>query len=52
MWLGVTKYAKNCLAELPEEFLSEREQEIAQLSAYSPPSRLSRDGECRCQFFT
>uniref|UniRef100_A0A8D2PYS7 C2 domain-containing protein n=1 Tax=Zosterops lateralis melanops TaxID=1220523 RepID=A0A8D2PYS7_ZOSLA len=23
MWLGVTKYAKNCLAELPEEFLSE-----------------------------
>ncbi|XP_050838192.1 fer-1-like protein 4 isoform X3 [Serinus canaria] len=43
MWLGVTKYAKNCLAELPEEFLSEREQEIAQLSAYSPPSRLSRD---------
>ncbi|NWU39572.1 FR1L4 protein, partial [Hylia prasina] len=43
MWLGVTKYAKNCLAELPEEFLSEHEQEIAQLSAYSPPSRLSRD---------
>ncbi|XP_072773289.1 fer-1-like protein 4 [Taeniopygia guttata] len=43
MWLGVTKYAKNCLAELPEEFLSEREQEIAQLSAYSPPSWLSRD---------
>lgn len=52
MWLGVTKYAKNCLAELPEEFLSESEQEIAQLSAYSPPSRLSRDGECRYQFFT
>lgn len=52
MWLGVTKYAKNCLAELPEEFLSESEQEIAQLSAYSPPSRLRRDGECRCQFFT
>ncbi|NXB87113.1 FR1L4 protein, partial [Vidua chalybeata] len=43
MWLGVTKYAKNCLAELPEEFLSESEQELAQLSAYSPPSRLSRD---------
>ncbi|NXO69106.1 FR1L4 protein, partial [Phainopepla nitens] len=43
MWLGVTKYAKNCLAELPEEFLSESEQEIAQLSAYSPPSQLSRD---------
>ncbi|RLV92857.1 hypothetical protein DV515_00013628 [Chloebia gouldiae] len=43
MWLGVTKYAKNCLAELPEEFLSESEQEIAQLSAYSPPSRLNRD---------
>ncbi|NWU48686.1 FR1L4 protein, partial [Dromas ardeola] len=45
MWLGVTKYAKNCLAELPEEFryLSETGQEIAQLSAYSPPSRLSRD---------
>ncbi|NWV07916.1 FR1L4 protein, partial [Ptilonorhynchus violaceus] len=45
MWLGVTKYAKNCLAELPEEFkyFSESEQEIAQLSAYSPPSRLSRD---------
>ncbi|NXJ51751.1 FR1L4 protein, partial [Spizaetus tyrannus] len=45
MWLGVTKYAKNCLAELPEEFkyLSESGQEIAQLSAYSPPSRLSRD---------
>ncbi|NWV74049.1 FR1L4 protein, partial [Dasyornis broadbenti] len=45
MWLGVTKYAKNCLAELPEEFkyLSESEQEIAQLSVYSPPSRLSRD---------
>nr|XP_009914816.1 PREDICTED: fer-1-like protein 4 isoform X7 [Haliaeetus albicilla] len=44
MWLGVTKYAKNCLAELPEEFryLSESE-ETAQLSAYSPPSRLSRD---------
>ncbi|NXE96811.1 FR1L4 protein, partial [Menura novaehollandiae] len=45
MWLGVTKYAKNCLAELPEEFkyLSESEQEIAQFSVYSPPSRLSRD---------
>ncbi|NXW23724.1 FR1L4 protein, partial [Circaetus pectoralis] len=45
MWLGVTKYAKNCLAELPEEFkyLSESGQEIAQLSVYSPPSRLSRD---------
>ncbi|KAM9260234.1 fer-1-like protein 4 [Cariama cristata] len=45
MWLGVTKYAKNCLAELPEEFkyLSDSGQEIAQLSAYSPPSRLSRD---------
>ncbi|NXX53418.1 FR1L4 protein, partial [Scopus umbretta] len=45
MWLGVTKYVKNCLAELPEEFkyLSESGQEIAQLSAYSPPSRLSRD---------
>ncbi|NWQ85171.1 FR1L4 protein, partial [Burhinus bistriatus] len=45
MWLGVTKYAKNCLAELPEQFkyLSESGQEIAQLSAYTPPSRLSRD---------
>ncbi|NXK24858.1 FR1L4 protein, partial [Arenaria interpres] len=45
MWLGVKKYAKNCLAELPEEFkyLSESGQEVAQLSAYSPPSRLSRD---------
>ncbi|XP_075295033.1 fer-1-like protein 4 isoform X2 [Opisthocomus hoazin] len=45
MWLGVTKYAKNCLVELPEEFryLSESGQEIAQLSAYSPPSRLRRD---------
>ncbi|KFP33416.1 Fer-1-like 4, partial [Colius striatus] len=45
MWLGVTKYAKNCLAELPEEFkyLSESGQEIVQLSASSPPSRLSRD---------
>ncbi|NWW45628.1 FR1L4 protein, partial [Pedionomus torquatus] len=45
MWLGVTKYAKNCLSELPEEFryLSESGQEIAQLSAYNPPSRLSRD---------
>ncbi|NWU70045.1 FR1L4 protein, partial [Pterocles burchelli] len=45
MWLGVTKHAKNCLAELPEEFkyLSESGQEIAQLSAYSPPSWLSRD---------
>ncbi|NXT26817.1 FR1L4 protein, partial [Syrrhaptes paradoxus] len=45
MWLGVTKHAKNCLAELPEEFkyLSESGQEIAQFSAYSPPSWLSRD---------
>ncbi|NWY59580.1 FR1L4 protein, partial [Chionis minor] len=45
MWLGVTKYAKNCLAELPEEFkyLSESGQEIAQLSACSLPSHLSRD---------
>ncbi|NWR50955.1 FR1L4 protein, partial [Regulus satrapa] len=43
MWLGVTKYAKNCLAELPEEFLPESEQDIAQLSAYSPPSQLRRD---------
>ncbi|NWV17935.1 FR1L4 protein, partial [Origma solitaria] len=45
MWLGVTKYAKNCLAELPEEFkyLSESGQEIAQLSVHSPPSLLSRD---------
>ncbi|NXM94772.1 FR1L4 protein, partial [Sylvia borin] len=43
LWLGVTKYVKNCLAELPEEFLSESEQETAQLSAYTPPSRLKRD---------
>ncbi|NWI09601.1 FR1L4 protein, partial [Crypturellus soui] len=45
MWLGVTKYAKNCTAELPEEFkhLSESGQEMAQLSAYIPPSWLSRD---------
>ncbi|NXW05554.1 FR1L4 protein, partial [Fregetta grallaria] len=45
MWLGVTKYVKNCLVELPEEFkyLSESRQEMAQLSAYSPPSWLSRD---------
>ncbi|NXH19605.1 FR1L4 protein, partial [Bucco capensis] len=45
MWLGVTKYAKNCLAELPEEFkyLSESGKEVAQLSVYSPPSQLSRD---------
>ncbi|NXA74893.1 FR1L4 protein, partial [Thryothorus ludovicianus] len=43
MWLGVTKYVKNCLADLPEEFLSKSEQEMAQLSAYSPPSWLSRD---------
>ncbi|KAJ7414853.1 Fer-1-like protein 4 [Pitangus sulphuratus] len=45
MWLGVTKYAKNCLTELPEEFryLSESGEEIGQLSAHSPPSRLSRD---------
>ncbi|XP_027639538.1 fer-1-like protein 4 isoform X3 [Falco peregrinus] len=45
MWLGVTKYAKNCLMELPEEFkyLSESGQEIAQLLAYSLPSWLSRD---------
>ncbi|NXN19798.1 FR1L4 protein, partial [Indicator maculatus] len=45
MWLGVTKYAKNCLAELPEEFkyLSESGQEIVQLSACGPPSWLSRD---------
>ncbi|XP_010215004.1 PREDICTED: fer-1-like protein 4 [Tinamus guttatus] len=45
MWLGITNYAKNCTAELPEEFkhLSETGQEMAQLSAYVPPSRLSRD---------
>ncbi|NWS16351.1 FR1L4 protein, partial [Pachyramphus minor] len=45
MWLGVTKYAKNCLAELPEEFkyLSESGEEIGQLPAHSPPSWLSRD---------
>ncbi|NXG36057.1 FR1L4 protein, partial [Dromaius novaehollandiae] len=45
MWLGITKYAKNCTVELPEEFkhLSESGQDIAQLSAYVPPSRLSRD---------
>ncbi|XP_069727809.1 fer-1-like protein 4 [Phaenicophaeus curvirostris] len=45
MWLGVTKYTKNCLAELPEEFkyFSESGQEIAQLLVHSPPSRLSRD---------
>lgn len=47
MWLGVTKYAKNCTVELPEEFryLSESRQEIAQFSVHSPPSWLSRDGE-------
>lgn len=47
MWLGVTKYAKNCTVELPEEFkyLSESRQEITQFSAHSPPSWLSRDGE-------
>ncbi|KAM8798098.1 fer-1-like protein 4 [Eudromia elegans] len=45
MWLGVTKYAKNCTVELPEEFkqLWESGEEMAQLSAYVPPSRLSRD---------
>ncbi|NWR77857.1 FR1L4 protein, partial [Centropus unirufus] len=45
MWLGVTKYAKSCLVELPEEFkyLSETGQEIAQVSAHSPPSCLSRN---------
>ncbi|NXC43316.1 FR1L4 protein, partial [Penelope pileata] len=45
MWLGVTKYVKNCMAELPEEFkyLSESGEEISQFSAHSPPSRLSRD---------
>ncbi|NWX89361.1 FR1L4 protein, partial [Nothoprocta pentlandii] len=45
MWLGVTKYAKNCTVELPEEFkhLSASGQEMAQLSAYVPPSQLSRD---------
>ncbi|KFU83518.1 Fer-1-like 4, partial [Chaetura pelagica] len=45
MWLGVTKYAKNCLVELPEEFkfLSESGQQVAQLSGCSPPSHLSRD---------
>ncbi|XP_040431298.1 fer-1-like protein 4 [Cygnus olor] len=45
MWLGVTKYAKNCMVELPKEFkyLSESGQEITQLSVYSLPSRLSRD---------
>ncbi|XP_071615826.1 fer-1-like protein 4 [Heliangelus exortis] len=45
MWLGMRKYTKNCLVELPEEFrfLSEDGQEMAQLSACSPPSRLSRD---------
>jgi len=47
MWLGVTKYAKNCTVELPEEFkyLSESRQEISQFSVHSPPSWLSRDGE-------
>lgn len=47
MWLGVTKYAKNCMVELPEEFkyLSESRQEITQFSVHSPPSWLSRDGE-------
>uniref|UniRef100_A0A8C2UG31 Fer-1-like protein 4 n=1 Tax=Coturnix japonica TaxID=93934 RepID=A0A8C2UG31_COTJA len=45
MWLGVTKYAKYCMMELPEEFkyLSESRQEITQLSVHSPPSWLSRD---------
>ncbi|XP_027519801.1 fer-1-like protein 4 [Corapipo altera] len=45
MWLGVTKYAKNCLAELPEEFkyLSESGEEIGQLPAHGPPSQLYRD---------
>ncbi|XP_051489419.1 fer-1-like protein 4 [Apus apus] len=45
MWLGVTKYAKNSLVELPEEFkfLSESGQQVAQLSGCSPPSHLSRD---------
>uniref|UniRef100_A0A8C3NHD2 Uncharacterized protein n=1 Tax=Geospiza parvula TaxID=87175 RepID=A0A8C3NHD2_GEOPR len=33
MWLGVTKYAKNCLAELPEEFLS-KNFSYFQLRAY------------------
>uniref|UniRef100_A0A669R3E2 C2 domain-containing protein n=1 Tax=Phasianus colchicus TaxID=9054 RepID=A0A669R3E2_PHACC len=45
MWLGVTKYTKNCTVELPEEFkyLSESRQEITQFSVHSPPSWLSRD---------
>ncbi|KAM9178029.1 fer-1-like protein 4 [Mergus octosetaceus] len=52
MWLGVTKYAKNCMVELPKEFkyLSESGQEITQLSVYSLPSRLSRDDFSYFQF--
>lgn len=50
MWLGVTKYVKNCTAELPEEFkplYESGQQTAARLPAHIPPSRLTRDGEYR-----
>ncbi|KYO40974.1 otoferlin isoform A [Alligator mississippiensis] len=46
MWLGVTKYVKNCTAELPEEFkplYESGQQTAARLPAHIPPSRLTRD---------
>ncbi|XP_061486315.1 fer-1-like protein 4 [Rhineura floridana] len=45
MWLGVTKYAKNSTAELPEEFkpIYDKAMQAARIPAYIPPSRLNRD---------
>ncbi|KAM4622831.1 fer-1-like protein 4 [Discoglossus pictus] len=51
MWLGVTKYSKNSIAELPEDFqpLYEKGGQLADIPTTSPPIKLRRDDFCYYQ---
>ncbi|XP_029468634.1 fer-1-like protein 4 [Rhinatrema bivittatum] len=51
IWLGVTKYAKNCTADLLEEFkpIYEKAGQIVDIPTNMPPSRLSKDDFCYFQ---
>ncbi|XP_053551406.1 fer-1-like protein 4 [Bombina bombina] len=51
LWLGVTKYAKNCTSELPEDFkpLYDRAGQLVETPTTNPPINLSRDDFCYFQ---
>ncbi|XP_053309216.1 fer-1-like protein 4 [Spea bombifrons] len=51
LWLGVTKYAKNSTADLPEDFklMYERNGELIDTPTPNPPILLNRDDYCYFQ---